>query len=142
MKTLTLVVVLAIAPLSAQAEQYLCITDQVTGFAFNAATKQWERTSFEAGSKYVIAESQSETSTFNVKEIEPSPALLLCTSSFNETGFLFCEGFVGSFKFNRKNGRYLRAHLFGYFNVIPGAYEITDATSDPPYIEIGKCSPF
>jgi len=64
-----------------------------------------------------------------------------CKDDFNEFGYLFCQGSEDTFKFNRKNGRFLSVYAFGYFNVLPEVNEITDKSSATPSMEIGKCSP-
>jgi hypothetical protein len=69
-------------------------------------------------------------------------AMVLCKDDFSESGFLFCQGLGGEFRFNRRNGRFLNVYLLGYFNVVPGTNKITDESSDTPFMEIGKCSPF
>jgi len=64
-----------------------------------------------------------------------------CKEGFDDSGFLRCETeHWGQFKFNKKNGRFLRVFPFGYYYVIPGF--VTDEMSDTPFIEIGVCSPF
>ncbi len=123
-------------------EQYLCTADRASGFSFNKSSKEWEHTTFKANSKYVISKPDDGSSAFVVREIGQSFPTAWCKDAFNQAGFLFCEGIGGDFKFNRRNGRFISAYLMGYFNVVPGVNEITDATSDTPYVEIGKCSPF
>lgn len=135
-------VCLLLSDIAYAGEQYLCTADRASGFWFNKSSKEWEHTTFKANSKYVISKPDDGSSAFVVREIGRDFPNAWCKDTFNEAGFLLCEGIGGDFKFNRKNGRFISAHLLGYFNVVPGVNEITDTTSDTPYLEIGKCSPF
>jgi hypothetical protein len=112
------------------------------GFVFNMTSKNWEHATFKANSKYVMSKPEDGSSAFVVREIGKSFPIAICKKDFYEAGFLFCDGPSGEFKFNRINGRYISTYLMGYFNVVPSVNEITDATSDTPNVEIGKCSPF
>ncbi len=123
-------------------EQYLCTADRASGFSFNKVMKEWTHTTFKANSKYVVSKPEDGSSAFVVREIGNPFVTAWCKDPFSEAEFLLCEGIGGDFKFNRKNGRYIYAYLMGYFNVVPDVNKITDETSDTPYVEIGKCSPF
>jgi Na+-translocating ferredoxin:NAD+ oxidoreductase RnfG subunit len=123
-------------------EQYICTADKATGFSYNKSLKQWQSTHFKTDTKYIISMSDNKSlAEFVVRKVGDSEPTIYCKDSFNEAGYLHCED-ITTFKFNRKNGRYISVNLLGYFNVIPGLNKITDENSDTPYLEIGKCSPF
>jgi hypothetical protein len=122
-------------------EQYRCTADSASGFYFNRAAESWQRTKIKADSKYTISKPEGSKWAFVVREMANFSPIATCQYGFDEAGFLFCKGTGYDFRFNRKNGRYLAAYLLGYYNVLPGDKEITDAKSARPYIEIGTCSP-
>lgn len=123
-------------------EQYLCTADKVSGFSFNENSKEWKQSSFKANSKYVVSRLSDSSTAFVVREIGNSFPDAWCEDPFTDAGYLHCRRLGGDFSLNRKNGRYIASSLMGYLNVVPGVNDITDKTSDTPYIEIGKCSPF
>ena len=121
------------------AQQYLCVADKLTGFSFD--NDRWDYAQFTADDqKYVVslAEGFNPDENFQVVKLGESH-VTKCQEGFNESGYLFCEG-LGSFKFNKNNGRYVYSSLFGYFNVLPDVNGITDENSDDVWVEIGKCS--
>jgi hypothetical protein len=129
-------------PSTASGEQYLCVTEKSSGFSFDARSGSWNSTTFRIEAKYLIARSREPGYMFQVTKIGDTYSTANCKEGFNEPGYLFCYGVGGEFKFNKKNGRFLNVHSLGYFNVVPGVNNSTDQSSDTPYIEIGKCSPF
>lgn len=138
-----LLLVAALVPTIVHADQYLCIADSSVGFSFNKGTKSWERANFRVGeNKYVLSGPKSEGAAYLLTRMGSQFAEAQCEKGFNDPGYLFCSGFGGDFKFNRRNGRYLKTYTVGYFNVVPGVNEVTDENSDTPYLEIGKCSSF
>ena len=122
-------------------EQYLCTADKASGFYFYKAAKSWQRTKFKADSKYTISKPEGSKWAFVVRKVRNFSPIATCKDGFDEAGLLFCKGPSYDFRFNRNNGRYLSAYLLGYFDVLPGTNDKTDATSDTPFIEIGTCSP-
>ena len=129
-------------PGSAGAEQYLCLAENSSGFSFNTHSGTWISTTFRTDDKYLIAPSKNPAHAFQVTRIGENSPSANCEDGFNEAGYLFCKGPAGEFKFNKKNGRFLKVFSFGYFNVVPGMNDTTDESSDTPYVQIGKCSPF
>lgn len=125
-------------------EKYLCVPDLATGFRYNKSSRGWEQANFKTDHKYIISKSDDKKSTyFKVNKIGEIYPWWGCAEGFNESGFLFCSGIGGEFKFNKKNGRYILANLIGYFVVLSDSPLFpTDEKSDTPFIEIGKCSPF
>lgn len=130
------------------ADQYLCVAGQTTGFAFDEKAKKWVVTSFKnEDDKFIVSEAGDtksriyESVKYNVTKLGSSSPSFRCEYEFTNLGFLFCKATLrmGTFKFNRINGRYLRTYSVGYYNVLP---DETDKTSDTPFVEIGTCSPF
>jgi hypothetical protein len=125
-------------------ERYLCITDSSCGFSFNKSSGNWEHVFFKANSKYIISKPEAgtlyERAAFVVHRVGESVPCAVCMDGFDEYGYLSCSD--GGFLANRTNGRFIYASVFGYVNVLPEVNGITDETSDTPWIEIGKCSPF
>ena len=122
-------------------EQYRCTADSASGFYFNRAAESWQRTKIKADSKYTISKPEGSKWAFVVRKVRDFSPIATCKDGFDEGGLLFCKGTGYDFRFNRNNGRYLAAYLLGYFDVLSGTNDKTDATSDTPFIEIGTCSP-
>ena len=142
---LLITILLLLNPLIAGAEQYLCVPDKATGFAYNKNSRTWEQANLTTNRKYIVSKSDDEhfkRYAFVVIEIGQTIPRAICEKGFSDGGYLECLG-VFDFRFNKKNGRYILTHtLFGYIDVLPNGYFPTDEKSTTPFIEIGKCSPF
>jgi len=123
-------------------EKYLCVAERATGFAYNEISKSWENMNFKTDAKYIISKSNAKGYSFKVTKVGEDNPEFECEKGFNEYGYLLCGEGIGEFKFNKKNGRFIKVYLFGYFNVLPEVNKFTDKSSDTPFMEIGKCSPF
>jgi hypothetical protein len=135
---LTLITVTA----PALTEQYLCVPDKATGFAYNKNTKEWDTTEFKT-SQFVIAPVKGGKPAYRVTDIGDESLPGYCDKDYNEAGILFCYVYGGDLRFNKVNGRFLRVFVHGYYTVgIPGPINETDDDSGTPMIEIGKCSAF
>lgn len=128
-------------PLYAHSEQYLCVPEKITGFAYHPKTKEWDYAKFRPDFKYVIAPAKGNF-TFSLAKVGEQHPTGGCKDGFNDAGFLFCEIPDGDFKFNKKNGRYLMVFDMGYYLVGAGNWAEKDEDSGSPAIQIGKCSPF
>ena len=124
------------------AEQYICIAETSAGFNYSETSKKWESTRFNTEKKYIISESDSEYYAREVVRIGSDYPVASCVEGFNSHGYLLCSSSFHDFRFQKENGRYLISYFGGYYNVMPSLNEITDSTSDTPFMEIGKCSPF
>ena len=124
------------------AEKYICLADILTGFKYSENSEKWVQAGFLANDKYIISESDTESYAFKVVKIGDENSIANCVEGFGEYGFLHCKGVGQDFRFQKKNGRYIKSSIMGYFNVLPSLNGISDSTSDTPYVEIGKCSPF
>ena len=147
--------VLALLPEHVLAEQYVCVADKSSGFRYDPSITRWVSASFKTEAKFVISEQPKqiakggkfvyEGTYFVVKEMNASlPSMYVCDKNFDDYGRLSCEMPIlgGSFKFNRRNGRYLRESSGGYVDVLPGGSRLTDDKSDTPFMEIGMCTAF
>ena len=139
------------------AESYLCIADQATAIFYNEKAEKWGRgiVTLE-DSNYLVSPVDPETCgaecdyKYEVKKFGRNTLMATCYEEFDENGFMDCYTKGGKFNFNRVNGRYLWVHHWGYYNVLPeyqpppessALFPNSDEKSDPPYLEIGKCSP-
>jgi hypothetical protein len=117
-------------------EQYLCMPDKVTGFAFDTHLRKWEIATFDSEKKYLVSVGTLNPlglKTSKVAEIGSVLSMATCDGGFNESGYLFCSGFV-NFRFNKNSGRFISVYMHGYLS------GDDTGSSDTPYIEIGKCS--
>lgn len=137
--------VLALLPAVASAESYLCIEDHATGFRFNTAQNIWQQSNFNSNRKYLVKPNadQSLKGKWIVLEIGDHAPLAWSERDFTSVGALRCEGSLGEFAMNRKNLRFVRTYIFGYWtDAIPGEQNGTSLEGkDTPLIGIGKCSP-
>ncbi|MCW5787880.1 MAG: hypothetical protein KIT49_10335 [Nitrospira sp.] len=124
-------------------EQYLCIPDKVTGFAFDTHLRKWEIAAFDSEKKYLVSVGTLNPlglKTSKVAEIGSVLSMATCGSGFNESGYLFCSGFV-DFRFNKNNGRFISVYMHGYLSEDNTKGKSGDNGSfDTPYMQIGKCS--
>ncbi|UVT20337.1 MAG: hypothetical protein H8K03_21645 [Nitrospira sp.] len=127
-------------------EQYLCISEQATGFSYDKNGKQWNSATFGNTSKYVLASSStSSDNAFQITIVGDSFPQGWCRESFDSKGYLYCDMHWGDFRFNKASGRFIKTYLFGYIDVGQerlGRGKITDEATESPRMEIGKCSAF
>lgn len=127
---LILVVLVGMLSANAQAadrdppsEQYLCIAEQATGFAYDKNTKQWKSTPFSAQRKYVISKATRpgilfDDAAFQIAKVRESSPSGECKHGFGDNDSLYCEMIpAGNFKSSKANGRFIRANPFGYVEV-------------------------
>ena len=102
----------------ADVEGYFCVADISSGFSYNKTSEKWIISRFNVDDKkYIIKRPKIAGNKWEVVKLGEQIALIVCKEDFNTSGFLFCKG-TSEFKFNKKNLRYLKAYLFGYYNVI------------------------
>jgi hypothetical protein len=146
---LAMIYLLLCARTAFAADQFLCVPDKTTGFAYNRVTKEWDTATLKTN-QFLIAPAKNERAAKNervaytVTEIGEKDNLPgYCEKDFNDAGILFCDTFGGEIKFNKVNRRFLRIFYFAYYTVgIPGPVKETDEDSGTPMLEIGKCTPF
>jgi len=149
--TLALLVSLTFTTITnAQAEeQWLCTSKQTTGFAYR--TGKWSEQSFTAGDIFIIKPlTQKEIKfaqdfylgdaySYGVFRQGSKVPYHVCDESFSGVGYLYCGDFRGFFSFNKFNLRFTHGQSGGYSSVVPGINDLTDETTDTPFLEIGTC---
>jgi len=125
--------------LPAFAEQWLCVTESMTGFTQQKNSPQWEASKFSDKPKYVISVSQENASSqYVVKELGKNTTMGSCQYYVNSNNeyFISCiDDYGNTFLFNKNGNR------FQYSNVL-GGYIYPWLKKRPPYVSIGLCSPF
>jgi hypothetical protein len=139
---LTAILTLSIAT-PAHAENWLCIAERATGFKYDSILKDWKTVNFKiANEKYIVRPSKNENYKYEVVKFGENREFMpdySCKEVFSAGIFFHCEGMMGEFKLNAKNGRFLSTYIAGYWTVAPGVNENTEE-GDTPTIQIGKCT--
>jgi hypothetical protein len=122
----------------ASADPWLCTTEQTTGFVFK--NDNWEPGRFTVEDRKYILRKLTEADFYYRGDNKYGLFLLgmdlvgtPCTNP-SLSGNIFCEDFVGQFKFSTKSGRFLMTYMSGYWD------SKSDAESHTPLISIGRCS--
>lgn len=116
---LAMIYLLLLCPRTAFADQFLCVPDKGTGFAYNRTTKEWDYATLKMN-QFLIEPAKNGRYAYTVAEIgkKEFPGNGWCKNDFNDAGLLFCEfGFGGEIRFNRVNRRYLRVFYYAYYTV-------------------------
>jgi len=124
------------------AEQYLCVTEQASGFQYDAPRKAWRHASFNVDRKYIVALSREPGYAYQVTMLGKTSPLGLCQEDFDAVGLLSCNVFMGHFKFNKHSGRFIYSYVYGYYNITPNNTSDETEGDDTPNLQIGRCSPF
>lgn len=120
-----------ITPSWAFAENYLCISEKVTGFFFE--NEQWKQANF-VEEKFIINLTGSEIKITEFgKDYQSYTDCVEKLSGTLKDRFVCRSGF-GEFYFNTKKKRYMRSYMAGYAE---GDYAL-----DTPLLAVGKCSKF
>ena len=143
MKIIFAVVVLTLFLVTgANAQSYLCVTEQASGFKYDEELNKWKPANFDIKDKYIISKPKSGVGAPNSKWVVTNPEtktlIASCDADIDASNYLFCTGSTGQFNFNSGNLRYLLTYSFGYFN--SGRPNFPDSNSNTPYMEIGTCS--
>lgn len=125
-------------------DAYLCIEDMATGFKYNEASKEWERTNFKSGDKYLLTRAKEDSvikAKWELKRFgEDDSCGSYCEKDFNSLGNLWCRGLY-NFSMNKNTNRFLLAYLVGYYqDNNPASGGRQKEGGDSPFIAIGKCS--
>src|SRR5262245_60253138 len=142
MKAYTIGLLLAALPALASAESYLCVDEQMTGFWFNTTKKIWEQSKFSPDRKYLVKPNsdQSVKGKWIVSEFGQTAPYAWSESDFSSIGVIRLKGDSGEFAMNRKNLRFVRTYIGGYWtDAIPGLKGV-EWEESTPVISIGKCS--
>src|SRR6266581_3355011 len=85
----------------ALAEQYLCVPDKATGFAYDINSKDWGYTRFKTDKKYLIAPSKEKEYVYAFTEVGDKSPIAYCEKDvkFNKVDMRFqmisSGGYVG-----------------------------------------------
>src|SRR6266700_562863 len=124
----------------ALAEQYLCVPDKATGFAYDINSKDWGYTRFKTDKKYLIAPSKEKEYVYAFTEVGDKSPIAYCEKDFNSGGYLFCNQLEIDVKFNKVDMRFQMISSGGY--VGGGLGGLSEAKAGGLWVQIGKCSPF
>ena len=116
------------APASAQAD-YLCITEQVTGFSHDVDRDAWVQVNFLPGERFTI--SARGPGAYQIKKQgEHNIWSAKCTLRDDQSDDSFsCRSGTNELHFNRKTLRFTSMRYFGYWN----------GSSDSISVAIGRC---
>lgn len=125
------------------ADSYLCVTDLLTGFAFDSDRKAWKRTHFQAQEKFIISRASNQKYAWTVTVVGESRPHGYCEVDFSKAGILFCKGVYFDIHLNNKSLRFLYVHYIGYWDegVMKDIFPDMKEGDNTPAMGIGKCSP-
>jgi len=126
-----------------KADNFICLAEKASGFSYNSLSKEWVPSTFTTNAKYVLSKDKSSSNMYVVNKIGDDNNEFSCKDGINAAGFIFCKTFgaTAEFRMNINNLRFISGSILGYYNVTPKG-NITDESSNTPFIEIGKCSKF
>lgn len=125
------------------AEQWLCVTDQATGFNYDPASKSWRGTTYKPDDlKYILRQPKTGETTprpaawvlSRFGEARPSD---FCASDFRATT-LICPDLSTLLVFNRTTLHFTRTRTGDYFW---GEFDANPNMRGSPAVEIGRCTP-
>ncbi len=123
----------------ASAEQWLCVTERMTGFYLDEKTNAWEPGTFTDRPKYIISSyPEAGIIKYTVKEHASNNEFPTCQDFVNKQDeyFITCQDKYGSsFLFNKTRNRFQFSNVIGGF-----VYPYLKGT--PPFMSIGLCSSF
>lgn len=127
-----LILLLCCVPtIAAEPERFLCITDHVTGFSHNEESRDWERSSFLPGERFLIT--ATEPDHYRIEKLDEFRAWSAdCRprSDVDDDSFT-CEDGTNAVHFNRAAGRFTAFRYFGFWT----------GSTDSMSISIGSCRP-
>ena len=134
MRTIALLALASFA-MSATAEGWLCVSDNVVGFD-PGERQSWTSKTFRASDKYVIRRSQNDGVVWEVIEVGESFPKFRCLEEFDRFQMLQCGiGLYAGFVFDRE------ALNFSMFDIV--SYFPDDDDKDKPgslFLMIGRCT--
>jgi hypothetical protein len=137
---LVLVLCLGVATSAFSTDSYLCVGSKITGFNYDKNTKVCRSITEESYNIYIVERHKNAKYMWGVRKPGESGINYLCNDDFNEFGYLSCD--FGGFRMYKKNLIFLNSYLedFCYSMDVNGQLT-TEAGSNLPYIEIGRCHP-
>src|SRR5690606_3924058 len=116
-------------------DQYLCISEQSTGFS--PSSNKWQPASFNVDNERFVLRRKRESDTIEttwlVVALGKNWPTAVCDDDFTEYGWLYCSGLGYEWRINRKSLRFMYWYYMGY---VRGEED----TGDTPNITIGKCA--
>ncbi len=112
-------------------DNYLCITDLVSGLHHDENFDNWKHASFLPGERFTINEQPS--GVYEVKKLgDEKTWSAICTARADLTDDSFvCTSGTDQFNFNRQLLRFTAFRFFGYWN----------GSTDSLSVSIGQCFP-
>lgn len=131
-------VFLSMLATTANADPWLCVTEQATGFVFKNGS--WEQGKFNVeNQKYILRKLKEGEHFFGAKKltyglftIGDDTAGLPC-NNVSQPGFFICFAAGSEFKFSTKTERFLMTHTAGYLDG-------KDDAGSALFISRGRCS--
>ena len=134
-----------------QPTEWICVAEQATGFKYDAVTKTWSTTIFEANTKYIVRRPEINETKLPDKLIPP---YIWCEFGkqcdwesrqcqhppSEDTGLMVCGSDLDHFAINTKLLRMQRYYGSGYLNQGVGLFEDAKHPDDVA-VEVGTCSP-
>lgn len=115
-------------------KNYICTEEKSVGFGLNKKTNEWKSKNYKAGEKLEITiRTSGKNISVLVGYVGDYPTFFCEDALLNEGTLYYCKGQEGQFRFNLKNLRFLKSHMYGYFG--------GDSSPYLPFISIGKCKP-
>lgn len=137
---LVLVLCLGLATSAFATDSYLCIGSKITGFNYDRNTKVCQSITAESYNIYIVERHKNPKYVWGVRKPGESGINYLCNEDFNEFGYLSCD--FGDFRMYKKNLIFLNSYLEDLcYSMDVNGQLTTEAGSNVPYIEIGRCHP-
>ena len=130
MRLVALILIL-IAPTWAVAENYLCISEDASGFIFNDEANKFEQTAITPRAKYLVSFTEKTVSQFGKEDYIFDECYFF---TIEKKKVFFCNEPFGEFQMGEKSMKYLRT--------VPYLDYVMGENSSTPHIEIGTCSKF
>jgi hypothetical protein len=116
-------------------DQYLCISDLASGFAFKS--NKWDTATFNVEDERFVLRRVRDSddlpqTAWMITKIGNDYPEAICDNDFTDAGWLFCEGLASTWRVNRESLRFMYWYWLGYTRG-------EEDTKSTPNITIGKC---
>ncbi len=129
-RAMAISILCAASSLAGEMNNYLCITDKVTGFSHDPATDSWDRSSFLPGERFMLtAAGKDRYFIEKLDEIRKWSADCRHRTELDEDSFT-CESGTNTVHFHRKEQRFTAFRYFGFWG----------GSNDSMSISIGSCA--
>jgi len=129
-RLLPLALLFSLSTLADESNEFLCITDQVTGFHHDEEKGQWLESSFLPGERFLITEIGQDK--YKIQKLDEHGSWMAgCRRRTDQTDDSYtCETRTNTVHFNRTELRFTAFRYFGYWN----------GSNDSLSMAIGTCS--